>query len=287
VLCLWAGPAVQERVPAPRPSLPSLTLERNRRDEPRLEPLADGRYRYEDRDGGFVAYVRPDGSVEFETITRIERPRVQLPGGGGWFGGLGDALQRSAGERDRPELETPMPLREDASARAFANAQLVPWGPYGPPPILIGVGMGLPGLPGVRGGPSKKAQREFLRSTQGMRDAMAVQWRKDQLERATAQVGRRIVEIWTDDALSLTARKRLVFELWDEVETQGVEAEGPLEHATREAAAIARRRIEDTIRRLAPPGSNAAYTAAELERFNAQRQSPEPFAPYDRRQKTE
>jgi hypothetical protein len=161
VLCVWAPAEGGERVPAPRLAAPWVSLEREH-DEPRLEPMPDGRYRYEDRDAGFVAHVRPDGSVEFEPITGVTPPA--LAGPRAWLDGFFEALQRPAGQRDRPDLEAPMPLRDDASGRAFANAQLVPWGPYGAPPILLSLGMP---LPGARKSPSKEAQIDFLRRTEG------------------------------------------------------------------------------------------------------------------------
>jgi hypothetical protein len=278
-LFLWApasDPNAVASVPAPRIQQPWLNLERGRSgDQPALVPAPGGGYRHEDRARGFVAHIQADGTVRFAPLAR-GRFSVST-GKGDWWGGAVAALQRPPGQRDRPELEYAMPLRDDASARAFATVETVPWGDYGPPPILLSVGAS-PSTGRTRG-PGHKTKADFLRRTEAMRTTLAVQWRKKQLRAAMTRVKQRVVAIWRNDTVPFAERKRLIFELWDESEPSAA-ATGPLEQDTRDAAATARHQIEHTIRRLAPAGSRNAFTPEELESLNAQRRSEQAFAPY-------
>ena len=265
-----AKPSVRDR---PRVSQPWLDLHQARTDgPPKLEPLADGRYRYDDREAGFVAYVSPDGSVEF-----VERPRSARQDSTqsmvAWVEGFAEAWVQDAGERDRPDLEAPMPHPDDLVERAFAHAETIPWGPYGAPPILLSAGFSLrqPHVDRAR----KRSQADFLRRTESMRAAMARESRKHQRTAVQNRVMAQVVAIWKDDSESLTARKRMVFELWDAVDQIIDPNDGE------SAADELRARIEAAIRRLAPRGSKSAFTEREIATFDARRRTKVRFAPYE------
>jgi hypothetical protein len=269
---LLASPASQTREPShDRVSQPWLNLQRGRHDgTPSLQPLADGRYRYDDVEGGFVAYVSPDGSVAFVPRPRAARQDT-TQAVAAWVESFAEAWVAPPGERDRPDLEEPMPHPDDVVERAFVHAETIPWGPYGAPPILASVGVSLR-QPGVDR-PSKRAQAEFLRRTESMRAAMARESKKRERTAAANRLMAQVVATWKDETEPLSARKRMLFELWDAVDG--------FVDADEAAAADLRRRIESAIRRLAPRGSDLAFTDREIAAFNDERRTKEPFAPYD------
>jgi hypothetical protein len=269
LVAMLAAPVVVD-VPPPRPPLPHMQVERGGSDDLDLQRLPGGRFRRVDREGGFVATIEPDGSVEFESLPQVKRARSRWIA---WFGGLGDALQREPGKRDRPELEMEMPQRDDASRRAFALGQTVNWGPYGPPAILLSAG----GSFGVSG-PNEAKKREFMRDTKRMRDAMAVRWREKQLDAATVRVTADVVAIWRDESLPLSIRKERIFALWDEAEAPA--GDGPLQDKLVEVEIEIRDRIERAVARLAPEGSDDAFTDRELADLNGRRGGRERFDPY-------
>jgi hypothetical protein len=266
------GASPHRRVQPPVVTAPWLGLSKRSTDDD-LRPLPGGGFLHEDQDGGFEATIQPDGSVDFRTIPRNERTGTS-DSASAWADGFVDALMRPAGQRDRPDLEQ-MPDREDQSARAAAAMETVNWGPYGPGPVLLSAGVT---FRFGRKGPNRRLQRDFLRRTESMRTTMAARHRTTQLEAAARRMGVMVVSIWRDASLPLSVRKQRIFELWDDAEPT---SESDTTHAADAALRDIRRRIEDTIRRIAPRGSQDAYTSAKLDRFNAGRNSRRRFAPYE------
>ncbi len=269
LIVLLAAPP--DRVPSPRVAMPSIAVERSESDrELDLQRLPGGRLRHVDREGGFVAIVEPDGRVQFEPIVKVKRKRSRVLA---WFGGLANALQRPPGQRDRPELEHDMPPRDDASRRAMALVETVNWGPYGPGPVLLSVG----GSFDVSG-PNAAKQREFMRRTKSMREAMALRFREKELAAATVRVTADVVAIWREESVPLSIRKQRIFALWDEAEAP--RGDGPMQDTMEATQLEVRDRIERAVRRLAPAGSEDAFTEAELAELNARRSSRDAFEPY-------
>jgi hypothetical protein len=219
-------------------------------------PVPGGGFRHEDRDQGFAAEIRPDGTVTFEPMRRsaLETSLIPLQR---WVDGFIDALLRPPGQRDRPALEAPTPDREDVRSRAAALVHRAPPGAMAAVfsnPVQVAVGSG-----------SDKAKRDFMNRTRPLRDEMTKRFRQRQREEAVAEVSKQVVEIWKNDALPLRLRKQQIFELWDDWE----------------GSKAARARIEKAVRLLAPKGSRQGYTAQELARLNRARVSADVFAPYE------
>jgi len=266
--------------PPPPPRLPAPHRIRRQSDETRLERRDDGSLRYVDREANFVGIIEPDGRVRIRDTPGIEpdlRTGVETMD---WVMEMGRAVVRP-GPHDRPDLETPAP--EDGAAKADAAAERMPPSPYGPAPILVSLGVRMGGLSDLllRRGQRKnvRAKQAFLDQTAPMRDAMLRRESREQQQAAMLMLGQLLATVWRDRSLSVEARKRAVFEWWDECE-EAQPGVGPDEAERRAQAEQMRRRIERFVRRVAPPGQPMAYTRRELQRLNAGRQSRQRFEPY-------
>lgn len=126
--------------------------------------------------------------------------------------------------------------------------------------------------------PLAAKKRRFLRLTEELRDQLATRYEEANQRRAKVHASRNLERLWSDADLDFAAKRRLLFELWEECE----EATGPggEDPAVADAGQEARDHIVAFIRRRLPPGSPEAYTPAELRRLNATRTSRQAFAPY-------
>ena len=102
---------------------------------------------------------------------------------------------------------------------------------------------------------------------------MARTFKKEALRDATVKLRRYLESVWGNGRISKAARRRQLFELWDECD---VRADGPRGQAAR----IARATVEGFIRRRLPAGSPEAFTEQELADMNRARESATPFDPY-------
>jgi hypothetical protein len=270
--------------PRLRPPPPSVRADA---EGSRLQRRDDGTLRQLDTEARFEGIIHPDGRVE---VRELPDARVELTTGRGvvdWMLGFARAVERP-GSKDRPDLETPAPDRED---KTNAGVQLMPPSPYGPAPILIGVGGRFGGVAdlALRRGQREqaRAKQEFLDSTAPLRAALARTHAQAEQRAVRSRLGQELATLWRDDTRSLADRKRELFERWDECE------EAPGDVLDRAAKGISetdaergrggeelRRRIEAFVRQVAPAGSPQAFDAAELSRLNARRSSRQRFDPY-------
>jgi hypothetical protein len=286
--------AAQARAaPPPRPRLPPPTSLRTDADGVRLRRQADGSLRQVDTEAGFVGTVHGDGRVE---IRDIPDGRVEFTTGRAtvdWMLNFVRAVQSPT--KDRPDLEPPPPDRED---RTNAGVQLTPPSPYGPAPILVGVGGRFGGAAdlALRKGQRKqaRAKQEFLDSTAPIRAALTRAHVREQQRAAQLRLGQDLATLWRDETRPLAERRRALFELWDDCEESMPGRAAPLgdePNLDRGAASevdaergrggeLMRRRIEAFVRRVAPAGSARAFDEAELSRLNARRHSRQRFDPY-------
>jgi hypothetical protein len=124
--------------------------------------------------------------------------------------------------------------------------------------------------------PYASRKLSFLDRTRDERVAMGERERA-RLVAATEQTVRRHLErLWSRRDLTLADKRVAVFELWDDC-VEG-ETDDP---GAGEAGLRARRHVLGFARARFPAGSPRAYTADELARLNAARQSRARFAPYD------
>jgi len=131
---------------------------------------------------------------------------------------------------------------------------------------------------------TKRVEAEFLKQTLEFRLRLVVKTERARLSAALAALEENLDRIWNDPSVSLTARREVLFEVWDECGANSMlpikHADGfvqPIEAVRRRAAIEGRRRILKFIHTHAVGA--AAYTQDELRRFNARRHSLELFAP--------
>jgi hypothetical protein len=240
-------------VPPPRVSPRSETTQGDRGPGMNLQRTADGGYRYRDAAQGFEATIGPDGRVEFRDLPlRRVDPEISILG------------------------INPFTLRAKPPPEKPPRDDIVPHGPYGPPPILLGVGGRMGGIADVAVKKQRTAaKRRFMEQTAALRDRLARSFLKHQSEVALFDLGRQLLDVFKDESLPLSVRKERLFQRWDACE------EG--DPAVAQYGERARRKIERFIRQQAPERGPDAFTPAELRDMNARRQSRQPFAPYDAR----
>lgn len=261
---LWLAGLTVHAAPPPERVTPGLVLERGGHAEsvgPKLEPIGGGRLRH--RDARFTAIIEPDGSVEFRDV--FGQTTVDI---------LGFDLARRRFKEYKP-------LAGDYIAEQALY-------PKGPPTasIMAGVGFRFGGLADGRraraghdGTRNTSAKLAFLHATEALRLRMAYSWARDRMRDAQDELIDDLLDMWRDGSRSLAERRHKLFLAWDACDDpRGTTA--PLERLRAEAGAAARDRIEALVRLLAPPGSPAQYTAAELAALNARRRSVRPFDPY-------
>lgn len=114
---------------------------------------------------------------------------------------------------------------------------------------------------------------KVLDETRDERVAIGKRHRTEQLALAKQHVQKHLERLWATTS-DPAARKRALFELWDDcAETGSAELVA--------AGAAARAHVIGFIRAKLPAGSAHAYTSAEIARFNKQRKSRAPFSPYE------
>lgn len=122
---------------------------------------------------------------------------------------------------------------------------------------------------GASGQDPLRAEREyFMRQTEEVRARLEAAHARAQMAQANTRLPGRLEGIWGAVRRSEAARRARIFAVWDEMAD---------DETGREARAIVLRWIRERI----PFGTDHAYTEDELRRFNAARESREPFAPYE------
>jgi hypothetical protein len=122
---------------------------------------------------------------------------------------------------------------------------------------------------GASGQDPLRAEREyFMRQTEELRERLEAEHRQRQTESGLQGLRGRLARVWATTERTTSARRRRIFGIWDEIDEDD------------EAGQRARRIILAFIRENLPAGSEDAYTSEEIQRFNAQRTSRQPFAPY-------
>jgi hypothetical protein len=114
---------------------------------------------------------------------------------------------------------------------------------------------------------------KVLDETRDERVAIGKRYRTQQLAQSGQLMQRNLERLWSSTP-DLAARKRGLFELWDECAESGTEE-------LIVAGAAARAHVLGFIRSKLPAGSTEAFTHTELAHFNKQRKSQAPFAPYE------
>ena len=122
---------------------------------------------------------------------------------------------------------------------------------------------------GASGQDPLRAEREyFMRETEEVRARLEAEHRGREMSRGLSRLPGRLEGIWGTARRSTEARRARIFSIWDEMTED--------DESGREARAIVLRWIRERL----PAGSEDAFTAEEIRRFNASRESREEFAPY-------
>jgi hypothetical protein len=233
-----------------------------------LAPSGGGRH--ESHQGTFVASVARDGSVSLKDERNLQvrfavpRPKDVGRGIASWYesdkGPTGKEGDRALAKAIQVTSGSPV----DSGDRS--TTVIVP--------VLAG-GFDVTDWLMRRNGADPYAAKKlaFLDSTRDERVQIGKKYRAEQLAQTSIIVQRNLVQVWA--ALpDPRARKRALFELWDEV----VEAGDP---KLVEAGRSARKLIIGFIRARLPSGDADAYTPDELAAHNRARQSKARFAPYE------
>jgi hypothetical protein len=125
----------------------------------------------------------------------------------------------------------------------------------------------------AKGDPYAARKRAALEATFDERLEMGRMHRKQALDHAEQSAQASLESLWSSNA-SLRDKKEGIFEMWDDCAESG-------EPVVVAAGARARLQIVRFIRVRLPRGSDAAFTSAELDSFNAHKTSHARFAPYD------
>src|SRR5262249_30094476 len=125
----------------------------------------------------------------------------------------------------------------------------------------------------AKGDPYAARKRAARDATFDERAEMGRVHAKQALDKAEQIAQGSLESLWASNA-SLADKKEGVFEMWDDCAETG-------EPSVVAAGTRARVTIVRFIRVRMPPGSDAAFTSAELERMNRHKSSRQTFAPYD------
>lgn len=110
-------------------------------------------------------------------------------------------------------------------------------------------------------------RQRFMDDTEELRGRLEAEHRAQANADALRRLPGRLELLWTRGSRSPAARRRAIFDLWDQA-------------ADDDVGRRARQIIERFVRERLPAGSEDAYDAAELRRLNGDRESPTAFAPY-------
>jgi hypothetical protein len=240
--------------PAPVPPQGERPTDEVEVDGMKLRRSNGGGFVYDDADAGFSAEIAADGTVRFrDRHVGPQKGKVSV---------LGFDLVRKGKREPMPQK----PFRPD----------IVPYGPYGPAPIIAGVGGKMGGIADAKESSRKyAAKQEFLEITAPLRAELAKKARDKATTVALFELTHQLLATWNDPKLPLSVRKEQLFAAWDDCDEPG-KGEKAAEHP----GARARRRIETFIRVHAKRGSDHGFTDAELRDMNARRRSRQRFAPY-------
>jgi len=226
-----------------------------------------------DRDGGVTIKDRRDFSIRWAVPT----PKLIGKGIADWYesdkGPDGKRGKRTlenelSGTVDRPTMGCEDGPHDNACTPDRSRTIIVPVfrGGFNPTDWLMRRTVGDPYA-------SKKGA--YLDATRDERAQIRANHRAEQLAQTSVIVRANLERAWASTT-DTTARKLLLFELWDET-VEPAEEDSALAAASR----AARAQVIGFIRAHLPPQSKDAYRADELAALNAKKQSKATFSPYE------
>lgn len=262
---LWIGPP-----PPPRLSSELHTPGPHVGGVPMLQ-RGDGSFEHRDRKHGFIATVHKDGHVTFRDVA-IAGGKVQVAG-----------VDLRTFRARIPDGRLPSnTLVRPQDYGSLGDDGLVKNGPYGPAPILVGIGGSMAGLADIAASAHHGAAKaRFLDETSALREKMAEEHRRSAEREALMRLSGELAELWNDRTAPASVRRERLFLRWDDaVEIPVAEGASADEVARGRAGEHARRHIEAFVRKHLPRGGVDGFTKAELAGMNARRKSRSVFDPY-------
>jgi hypothetical protein len=265
-----AREAESEILPEPiaEPSAPSGRLRMRGDSLPELDPMrASGlAAAIAGAQGPEVAGPRTDllGTPALPT----SEPRVWRPSGNGTLRAEGQPFEAEVGRdgrivfRDRPNVDARFGRIKLSEKRTL------------PLPILAGsfdVTDAVMASFGEVLYPYRKLK--LMDESREERAQMALRYRDEVLESALTKYKRRLAKLWKNPEYELAARKKILFQLWDECAERGPEEVVKTAHSIRAMTL-------QFIRSRIPESHADAYSEAELDDLNRNRQSTRRFSPY-------
>ncbi len=226
--------------------------------------------RYQSNQGSFTAKVNRDGTVELKDAPNLSvgfsvpDPKALGRGLADWY--ADPYAQTRDREREIEGGEVPSGAVDDAEEQRKRPKTV---------PIITGSFDVTDWLMRLSGrDPYWAAKMSFLNRTREARVQMAQGHRSEMLRGAAKMIREQARLAWAAPGQSAGARRRALFELWEECAETG-DAE------LVEAARSARRAVYGFIRGHLPAGSADAYSDDELASLNRGSQSRQRFAPYE------
>ncbi len=241
-----APPLLHERNKVMPGLLPS--TERDSVSDLGLVAQNDGSFAFADAGNRFTALVRPDGSVLFADRWRTWSTKDKQRGRRG-------SLPPEGGRALNPFVGVRLSGPLEWSLRA------------------------------TRQDPYANAKTGFLLRTEPFRRGLAIGFVRMRIADSLRALPRELLELWTDRKRDAAARRKLLFQRWDECEEPDEDpavatAASEIERLRDDAAAQARDIIEAFVRRHAPAGGKDGFAPDELRTLNAKRRSIAAFEPY-------
>jgi hypothetical protein len=257
--------------PAPRPTSATHGSAGTGSVLQQLVRRADGGYEHADYRAGFTATIHADGTVSFRDLS-VGDPHLSIAGI--------DLIDGTSYVPD-PTLPSNTLIRPSDLA-SLGDDPLVKHGPYGPPPILIKAGGRMAGIADIALATRRAADKQrFLDATEPLRTKLAEEHRRSNERGALVRLDIELHALWNAADVPISIKREQLFQRWDECMQRGGNPRGGAEQLARaRAGELARRRIEQWIRRELPRGHADAFTPAELREMNARRRSRARFDPY-------
>jgi hypothetical protein len=230
-----------------------------------LSPSGGGRHHSDQ--GTFRVDVARDGSAKITDAPNL-RVHVALPS----LRDVGNGLSKWA---EDPYGDTAVGSRQELGEYKSASDDTKATGSKVVGVPLIGATFDVTDALMRRHGQDPYASKKLkvLDATRDERAELGAKYRRDQLGQAPQMMKAAVDQLW-HSALDVAAKKRALFELWDDCAEAGVPE-------LVEAGQRARAFLVGFVNARLPAGSATAFSRAELAELNGHRRSRVEFAPYE------
>ncbi|MCK6548673.1 hypothetical protein L6R52_22710, partial [Myxococcota bacterium] len=181
-------------------------------------------------------------------------------GGGGTYGYEDTHFRAKIGRDGTVELEDRLPMPRVGTKDGLPSVEL--------PVDLNDTIMRLAG-----DDPYQYEKAKMMAATRPLREKLADAACREDLREAVLRIRPSLEQLWAEDAVSITEKRRRIFQLWDQCAEEGSD---DVLLATEQIRAI----IVDFVQQKLPRSSPVAFAPEELALLNEQRRSKRAFSPY-------